>query len=107
MSQGKLRAGSAGPTGETVRQRTTLKCITASSVRWQAEQQKRVLQRHSQPLVWLCRLPGMVDVKSRRCVVDGCNRYPAFNTPGEMQSKYCGAHKQPGMIDVHNKRCMH
>lgn len=55
----------------------------------------------------LCRLEGMVDVKSRRCVVDGCNRYPAFNVPGETQSSFCGVHKQPGMIDVHNKRCMH
>ena len=50
-------------------------------------------------------LEGMVDVKSRRCAAEGCNKYPAFNLPGENTARYCGDHRQPGMIDVHNKRC--
>lgn len=52
-----------------------------------------------------CSLEGMVDVKSRRCAAEGCNKYPAFNVPGENTARYCGDHRQQGMIDVHNKRC--
>lgn len=44
-------------------------------------------------------------MKSRRCAADGCNKYPAFNVPGENTARYCGDHRQQGMIDVHNKRC--
>lgn len=50
-------------------------------------------------------LEGMVDVKSRRCAAEGCNKYPAFNVPGENTARYCGDHRVSGMIDVHNKRC--
>ncbi len=46
-----------------------------------------------------------MDVKSRRCAAEGCNKYPAFNVPGENTARYCGDHRQAGMIDVHNKRC--
>lgn len=46
-----------------------------------------------------------MDVKSRRCAAEGCNKYPAFNIPGENTARYCGDHRQQGMIDVHNKRC--
>lgn len=58
--------------------------------------------------IWLLcvrSLEGMVDVKSRRCAAEGCNKYPAFNVPGENTARYCGDHRQPGMIVVHNKRC--
>ncbi len=44
-------------------------------------------------------------MKSRRCAAEGCNKYPAFNLPGENTARFCGDHRQPGMIDVHNKRC--
>lgn len=50
-------------------------------------------------------LEGMVDVKSRRCCIAGCQKYPAFNVPGESIARFCGEHRQAGMIDVHNKRC--
>ena len=50
-------------------------------------------------------MDGMIDVKSRRCAAEGCNKYPAFNMPGENTARFCGDHRQPGMIDVHNKRC--
>lgn len=46
-----------------------------------------------------------MDVKSRRCSVANCQRYPAFNLPGETTARFCGEHRGPGMIDVHNKRC--
>lgn len=52
-----------------------------------------------------CSQEGMIDVKSRRCAAEGCNKYPAFNLPGENTARFCGDHRQPGMIDVHNKRC--
>lgn len=44
-------------------------------------------------------------MKSRRCAAEGCNKYPAFNLPGENTARFCGDHRQQGMIDVHNKRC--
>ena len=50
-------------------------------------------------------MDGMIDVKSRRCAAEACNKYPAFNMPGENTARFCGDHRQPGMIDVHNKRC--
>ena len=48
----------------------------------------------------------MVDVKSRRCSEQNCDKYPAFNYPDETLSKFCGIHRKDGMIDVHNKRCL-
>jgi hypothetical protein len=39
-------------------------------------------------------LEGMVDVKSRRCAAEGCNKYPAFNVPGESTARYCGDHRR-------------
>ena len=53
-----------------------------------------------------CRMEHMVDVKSRRCSEQNCDKYPAFNYPDETLSKFCGIHRKDGMIDVHNKRCL-
>jgi EsV-1-7 cysteine-rich motif len=53
------------------------------------------------------KLPGMVDVKSKRCIYPECTTQPNFNKPGEKVGEYCGKHKLPGMIDVKNKRCIH
>ena len=48
----------------------------------------------------------MVDVKSKKCVEEGCNKQPAFNFLGEYRPKFCTNHKKTNMVDVKNKRCV-
>lgn len=48
---------------------------------------------------------GMVDVKTKRCQENGCNKLSAFNLPGEKGRKYCVLHKKEGMIDKMHKLC--
>jgi len=47
----------------------------------------------------------MIDVKSKRCEIEGCQKQPAFNTDGETKARFCSAHKVGGMIGVKNKQC--
>jgi hypothetical protein len=47
----------------------------------------------------------MEDVKSKRCLHDGCNTIPSFNTPGETKGIYCADHKKEGMMNLKGKRC--
>ena len=49
----------------------------------------------------------MVDVVSKRCAHDGCNRQPRFNAPDQTKGVYCATHKLPGMVDVASRRCVH
>ena len=49
----------------------------------------------------------MVDVKSKRCIHEGCETIPIYNIEGEKQGLYCSAHKEDGMVDVKSKRCIH
>ena len=48
---------------------------------------------------------GMVDVKNKICLDEGCTKQPYFNNLGEIQGMYCGNHKKLGMVDVKNKKC--
>ena len=48
---------------------------------------------------------GMVDVKSKTCIHEGCRKRPTFNTEGEANALYCATHKKEGMVDVKNKTC--
>ena len=52
------------------------------------------------------KLEGMVDVRSRRCSVEGCDKLnPTFNLPTETKGLVCFEHKQDGMINVRKKTC--
>ena len=53
------------------------------------------------------KLAGMVDVKHKRCIYEGCKIRPNFNVEGETEGLYCNTHKQVGMIDVKHKRCIY
>jgi hypothetical protein len=53
------------------------------------------------------KLEGMVDVKSKRCIHEGCDVRPNYNVEGEKTALYCSNHKLEGMVDVVNKRCIH
>ena len=48
----------------------------------------------------------MVDVKSKRCLSEGCNKQPNYNVEGQTKGIYCATHKKEGMIDVKSKRCL-
>jgi nitrite reductase/ring-hydroxylating ferredoxin subunit len=52
------------------------------------------------------RQEGMVDVKSNRCIHEGCRKIPTFNIEGE-RPMYCGTHRTEGMIDVKHDSCIH
>jgi hypothetical protein len=49
----------------------------------------------------------MVDVKSKKCDHDGCNKRPVYNFPTETTGLYCFEHKLANMVDVTHKRCDH
>lgn len=52
-----------------------------------------------------CILPGMVDVKNRKC--NTCRtKTPAYNFPGEIRGIYCRVCSLPGMVDVKSKKCV-
>jgi len=50
---------------------------------------------------------GMVNVKSKTCIHEGCRKIPIFNTEGEANALYCATHKKEGMVDVKHKTCIH
>jgi hypothetical protein len=47
----------------------------------------------------------MINVISKRCQKEGCNKQPTFNFEGEIQVKYCKEHAEDGMIDMKHKSC--
>jgi hypothetical protein len=49
--------------------------------------------------------PGMVDVISKRCAVEGCYTQPSYGAPGQKGASHCAKHKQPGQVNVVSKRC--
>jgi hypothetical protein len=48
----------------------------------------------------------MIDVKSKRCEHEGCNKRPVFDKKGGNGS-WCVNHKTAEMVDVKSKRCEH
>ena len=46
-------------------------------------------------------------MKSKVCEHAGCNKIPAFNSPGERAARFCAAHKLEGMVNVKSKICEH
>lgn len=55
----------------------------------------------------ICRIKGMVDVVSKRCLHDSCTvTHPSFNYKGEKQGLYCSEHSLPCMVDVMHTKCL-
>ena len=46
---------------------------------------------------------GMVNVKSKRCLNEDCNKIPYFNYENEKTPRYCKSCMLPGMIDIVNQ----
>ncbi|CAN0592613.1 unnamed protein product [Laminaria digitata] len=49
----------------------------------------------------------MVNVRSRRCLHDSCEKLPTFGVIGSKKAVYCKQHAEDGKVDVCNKRCLH
>eukprot|EP01084_Bolivina_argentea_P235530 396304_1 len=50
------------------------------------------------------RLPGMINVKHKRCTYKDCMRQPSYGMEGEKAS-YCSNHKSAGMVNLVRRRC--
>jgi very-short-patch-repair endonuclease len=48
----------------------------------------------------------MINVVSKRCLNDGCLKYPSCNLPNKITPLYCSEHKSENMIDIVSKRCL-
>ena len=51
-------------------------------------------------LMTIRELRGMVDVKSKKCVHEGCKIIPSCNDEGKSKSIFCSVHKEDGMVNV-------
>ncbi|CAM9953262.1 unnamed protein product [Ascophyllum nodosum] len=51
------------------------------------------------------KLPGMFNVKGRRCIDPECTRTPVYGKNGDPHPTYCAAHKLHNMIDIKNPTC--
>jgi EsV-1-7 cysteine-rich motif len=49
-------------------------------------------------LQW-AQLPGMIDVKNKRCEDPGCGKTPNFGEPGK-RARFCSTHKLPNHVNV-------
>jgi len=45
-------------------------------------------------------------VKSKKCIIKGCQKHPIYNVEGESKALYCNGHKKDGMVDVISKKCI-
>jgi hypothetical protein len=52
-----------------------------------------------------CKLPKMINLRSRRCEYLGCRLIPMFNFQGQSHRRFCKSHSLPGMINVGCRRC--
>ena len=50
-------------------------------------------------------LPGMVDVKNRKCNVEGCRIRPHYNWHDQNKGVFCFEHKLDGMTNVLSDKC--
>ena len=46
----------------------------------------------------------MVNIKSKKCLEENCNKQPNFNLPDKIGGLYCNEHKKENMINVTEKR---
>ena len=53
------------------------------------------------------KLEGMVGVKNKTCLHEGCKKQPNFNKEGGVKALYCSAHKLEGMVNVKSITCLH
>ena len=52
--------------------------------------------------------PGMVDVRSVKCIEASCSMQPMYDFVGSINNngKYCKKHAKPGMVNIRQPRCV-
>ena len=48
---------------------------------------------------------GMVDVKSRKCRTESCEKWPSFGVEGTRAGECCAQHTPDGMVSVSSRKC--
>ena len=48
----------------------------------------------------------MVDVKSRKCITEGCGKRPSYGLTGTKTVEYCAQHAPDGMVNVKSRKCI-
>jgi hypothetical protein len=49
---------------------------------------------------------GYENVKSKRCIYDGCKMHPSFGKPNTTKPEYCKPHAPKNYINVKDKKCL-
>ncbi|CAN0198037.1 unnamed protein product [Ascophyllum nodosum] len=47
----------------------------------------------------------MVNVSSRKCRTEGCDKFSSFGVAGTKTAEYCAQHASGGMVDVSSTKC--
>ena len=50
---------------------------------------------------------GMINVKDKKCIYEGCRKCPSFNNINEKKVLYCATHKKEGMVNIFVKPCLY
>ena len=51
-------------------------------------------------------IENMINIVTKKCIKDGCNKCGNYNVPNEIKGIYCLDRKEDNMIDVKHKRCI-
>ena len=75
------------------------KCLTRSSFNYEGQAISFYCKQHAKP--------GMVDVRSVKCIEASCSMQPMYDFVGSINNngKYCKKHAKPGMINIRQPRC--
>jgi hypothetical protein len=46
----------------------------------------------------------MIDIRTKRCIENGCEKHPSFNYETEKTADYCILHKLDNMINIKKRR---
>ena len=48
----------------------------------------------------------MINIKSKKCKEQNCNKQPLFNISNKNTGLYCSEHKKDNMVNVKSKQCL-
>lgn len=49
----------------------------------------------------------MINVVTKCCIEDNCDKIPSFNVPTEINALYCFDHKKKNMINIKSNKCQY
>lgn len=74
-------------------------CTSTSKFNYENEKKSLYCSKH--------KLECMVDIRSKKCIIDGCNKkQPCYNYENETSPLYCFEHKLENMVDIKSKKCV-